>query len=147
MDSELALYNRLGDLYLKQNDANRAVVMYEKAAKRYTETGFPNSSIALYNKILRSAPGRTAAYLELGKLMVERGFAAEAKKHFREYIERMDRGGKLDAALDSLKGFADSSTNTEDSRITVAELLMEAAHTDEAREQLAKLYAEAEAEG
>ena len=147
MDSELALYNRLGDLYLKKNDANRAVEMYEKAAKRYTETGFPNSSIALYNKILRSAPGRTRAYLELGKLMVERGFAAEAKKHFREYIERMDKGGKLNVALDSLKRFADSSTNTEDSRITVAELLTEAAHTDEAREQLAKLYAEAEAEG
>lgn len=147
MDSELPLYNKLGDLYLKKNDGNRAVEMYEKAAKRYNETGFPNSSIALYNKILRSAPGRTVAYLELGKLMVERGFAAEAKKHFREYIERMDKGGKLDYALDCLKSFADSSTNTEDTRITVAELLKEAAHTDEARDQLAKLYAEAEAEG
>ncbi len=147
MDSELPLYNKLGDLYLKKNDGNRAVEMYEKAAKRYTETGFPNNSIALYNKILRSAPGRTGAYLELGKLMVERSFAAEAKKHFREYIERMDKGGQLNQALDSLKTFADSSTNTEDSRITVAELLKEAAHTDEARDQLAKLYAEAEAEG
>ena len=147
MDAELALYNKLGDLYLKNNSVNDAVEIYEKAARRYTETGFPNNSIALYNKILRSAPGRTDAYLELGKLMIERSFAAEAKKHFREYVERMDKNGKMDYAFDALKKFADSSANTEDTRVTVAELLEEMAKTDDAREQLEKLYAEAESEG
>ncbi|MCH9015288.1 MAG: tetratricopeptide repeat protein [Gemmatimonadetes bacterium] len=147
MDAELALYNKLGDLYLKKNSVNDAVEIYEKAARRYTETGFPNNSIALYNKILRSAPGRTEAYLELGKLMIERRFTPEAKKHFREYVERMDKNGKTDYAFDALKKFADSSANTEDTRVTVAELLEEMAKTDDAREQLAKLYAEAESEG
>ena len=47
MDAELALYNKLGDLYLKKNSVNDAVEIYEKAARRYTETGFPNNSVAL----------------------------------------------------------------------------------------------------
>ena len=73
IDSDLALYNKLGDLFLKAGRVADAVATYEKAANRYADGGFPNNAIALCNKVLRNAPGRTPVYLKLAKLMLERG--------------------------------------------------------------------------
>ena len=56
MDHELAVYNKVGDLYLKINQVNAAVEMYERAAHRYVDSGLPNNAIALCNKILLNAP-------------------------------------------------------------------------------------------
>ena len=76
-----------------------AVELYERAANRYAEQGFPNNAIALCNKILRASPGRTPVYLKLAKLMVERGFLAEAKRNLLEYAQRMQENGKLEEAI------------------------------------------------
>jgi tetratricopeptide (TPR) repeat protein len=121
--------------------------MYERAVAKYTEGGFYNNAIALCNKVLRNAPGRTHIYLRLAQLMVQRGFVAEAKQNLLEYADRMKNAGKLDEAFRALKEFADLSPNNEEIRLVLAEQLKAAARTDEAREQLAKLYHEAQASG
>lgn len=124
-----------------------AVDMYERAVTKYTDGGFYNNAIALCNKVLRNAPGRTHMYLKLAQLMVQRGFVAEAKQNLLEYADRMNNAGKLDEAFRALKEFADLSPNNEEIRLVLAEQLKAAARTDEAREQLAKLYHEAQATG
>ncbi len=121
--------------------------MYERAIARYQEYGFPNNAIALCNKVLRNAPGRTHIYLRLAQLMVERGFVAEAKQNLLEYADRMQKAGKTDEAFHALKEFADLSPDNEEIRLLLAEQLKAAARNAEARDQLAKLYAEAEATG
>jgi tetratricopeptide (TPR) repeat protein len=145
--NELALFNRVGDLYFKLQKVPEAVDMYERAANLYAEYGFPNNAIALCNKVLRNAPGRTHVYLRLAQLMVERGLTAQAKENLLEYAERMQSAGKTDEAFRALKEFADLSPNNEEIRLLLAEQLKGAARTAEAREQLAKLFAEAEATG
>ena len=147
IDSDLALYNKLGDLYLKAGQTIAAVETYEKAVSRYADGGFPNNAIALCNKVLRTAPGRTPVYLKLAKLMLERGFTSEAKRNLLEYAERMQRAGQLEEAFKALREFADLSPDNEEIRLLLAEQLKAAARTDEAREQLSKLYAEVEAHG
>ncbi|MDH3455874.1 MAG: tetratricopeptide repeat protein [Gemmatimonadota bacterium] len=147
MDAELAIYNKLGDLYVRVGKVPSGVATYEKAVDRYTENGFPNNAIALCNKILRNAPGRTPVYLKLAKLMVDRGFVAEAKRNLLEYAARMQKSGKLEDSFDALKEFADLSPDNEEIRLLLAEQLKAAARTEEAREQLAKLYAEVESTG
>jgi tetratricopeptide (TPR) repeat protein len=132
---------------VKAGKTGPAVDTYEKAANRYEENGFPNNAIALCNKVLRNAPGRTPVYLKLGKLMLERGFVSEAKRNLLEYAERMQKAGQLEQAFKALKEFADLSPDNEEIRLLLAEQLKAAARTDEAREQLAKLYAEVEAQG
>ncbi len=145
LDEELALFNKVGDLYQKLGRIQQAVEMWERGVDRYVEGGFHNNAIALCNKILRYAPGRTPVYLRLAQLMIKRGFIAEAKQHLLEYADRMNRAGQLDEAFRALKEFADLSADNEEIRLLLAEQLKAAARTDEAREQLAKLYHETKA--
>jgi tetratricopeptide (TPR) repeat protein len=147
LTDELALYNKLGDLYLKRGDVASAVEQYETAVTHYAEQGFPNNAIALCNKVLRNAPGRTHVYLKLAKLMMQRGFVAEAKQNLLEYAERMQKAGQIEDAFHALKEFADLSPDNEEIRLLLAEQLKNAARTDEAREQLAKLYHEVQESG
>jgi tetratricopeptide (TPR) repeat protein len=147
LDTELALYNKIGDLYLKINDTIKAVETYERGVSRYADSGFPNNAIALCNKILRIAPARTPVYLKLAKLMLDRGFVAEAKQNLLEYAERMQRSGQTDEAFHALREFADLSPHNEEIRLLLAEQLKLAARTEEARAELAKLYAVVEASG
>jgi tetratricopeptide (TPR) repeat protein len=147
LTSELGLFNKVGDLYIKVSKVAEAVEAYERAANLYAEAGFPNNAIALCNKVLRNAPARTHIYLKLAMLMVERGFVAEAKQNLLEYADRMQKAGKTDEAFRALKEFADLSPDNEEIRLLLAEQLKGAARTVEAREQLAKLYHEAEASG
>jgi tetratricopeptide (TPR) repeat protein len=142
LDDELALFNKVGDLYQKAGNVQSAVEMWERGVDHYVEGGFHNNGIALCNKILRNAPGRTHVYLRLAQLMVQRGFVSEAKQNLLEYAERMKKAGQLDAAFKALKEFADLSPDNEEIRLLLAEQLKAAARTDEAREQLAKLYHE-----
>ncbi len=147
MGDELALYNKLGDLYLKRGDVASAVEQYEAAVNHYAEQGFPNNAIALCNKVLRNAPGRTHIYLKLAKLMMQRGFVSEAKQNLLEYADRMQKAGQIEDAFHALKEFADLSPDNEEIRLLLAEQLKNAARTDEAREQLAKLYQELQEAG
>ncbi len=138
----MALFNKVGDLYQKVGNIQSAVDQWERGVDHYVDTGFHNNAIALCNKILRNAPARTHVYLKLAQLMVQRGFVSEAKQNLLEYAERMKKAGQLDAAFKALKEFADLSPDNEDIRLLLAEQLKAAARTDEAREQLAKLYHE-----
>ncbi len=140
MDSELNLYNKIGDLYLKTNDVNAAVEMYERAAKRYAESGLPNNAIALCNKILRTAPGRTGTYLMLGELMLQRGFGGEAKQYLIEYARRMSKAGRVEEAFGALKKFADASPDDQEVRTMLTEQLEAAVQEDPENEQLAQLF-------
>ena len=70
---DVALFNRVGDLLLRQGNVADAVDYYEQAVDRYGETGFFNNAIALCNKILRHSPGRTSVYYKLGKISAQKG--------------------------------------------------------------------------
>src|SRR6476469_8494013 len=103
---DVALFNRVGDLILRQGKVAEAVDYYEKAVDRYRETGFLNNAIALCNKILRHSPGRASVYYKLGRISAEKGFKNDAKINFLEYADRMQKSGKPEEAFRALKEFA-----------------------------------------
>jgi len=106
---DLSVFNRVGDLYLKVKDPAQAADYYDRAVDKYAELGFHNNAIAMCNKVLRNAPGRQTTYLKLAKLYAAKGFVAEAKLHFVEYAERMQKIGKIQHAFAALKEFTDIS--------------------------------------
>jgi tetratricopeptide (TPR) repeat protein len=113
-EADLALYNRVGDLYTKVNDTTNAIQYYERAIDKYNEVSLVNPAIALCNKVLRLSPGRAATYLKLGMLFAKKGFAAEAKQNLIEYADRMQKAGQLEEAFKALKKFAEMTPGQQD---------------------------------
>ena len=144
---DLAIYNRVGDLYLKANEPGAAVQAYEKAADLYKEQGFYNNAIALCGKILRVNPGRIQTYLTLAHLHARKNVVIEAKKNLLEYLERMNALGQLDQAFKAVKDFADQFPSNKEIRLMLSELLRASDRFEEAREQLEKLASDLEARG
>ncbi len=146
-EADVALYNRVGDLLVRRGDVGSAVDHYEKAVDLYTDGGFFNNAIALCNKILRNAPGRTSIYYKLGKISAKKGFVNDAKQNFLEYADRMQRAGELEEAFRALKEFADLCPDQDDIRLMLADQLVRKDRKNEAIEQLQVLYEKFQAEG
>jgi tetratricopeptide (TPR) repeat protein len=135
-ETDIALWNRVGDLHLRLGETERAVDAYERAVSGYMESGLYNNAIALCRKILRLVPGRGAVYLKLGQISAAAGFLADARQNFLEYAQRMKRAGNLDASFDALKEFADLSPDDTDVRKLLADQLLSHDRKDQAVEQL-----------
>src|SRR5471032_1459566 len=138
---DVGLYNRVGDLLVRQGNTPDAVTLYERAVDLYAEGGFFNNAIALCNKILRTSPGRATVYYKLGKISAAKGFNGDAKSNFLEYADRMQKAGQIDEAFRALKEFADLCPDQDDIRLMLAEQLTKADRKKEALEQLQLLYA------
>ncbi len=132
---------------MRQSNVSEALAYYEKAVDMYAERGFLNNAIALCNKILRQSPARTNVYYKLGRISASKGFKSDARKNFLEYADRMQKGGNIDEAFRALKEFADLCPDQDDIRLFLADLLTKEQRTDEAVDQLERLYAKLEAEG
>ena len=146
-DVDVALYNRVGDLLIRQNNVGDAVTYYEKAVDHYAEAGLFNNAIALCNKILRQSPGRTEVYYKLGKISAQKGFISDAKANFLEYAGRKQKGGQIDEAFRALKEFADLCPDQDDIRLMLADQLVKADRKEEALDQLNLLYGHLEDAG
>ncbi len=137
---DVALYNRVGDLLMRQGVTADAVTLYERAVDLYAEGGFFNNAIALCNKVLRTSPGRASVYYKLGKISAAKGFKGDAKQNFLEYADRMQKAGKKDEAFRALKEFAELCPDQDDIRLMLADQLLKADRKDEALEQLSSLH-------
>jgi len=146
-DIDVGLYNRVGDIYLKQGNVADAVDYYEQAVDKYAESGFFNNVIALCNKILRNSPGRASIYYKLGKISAQKGFVSDAKINFLEYADRMQKAGKKDEAFRALKEFADLCPDQDDVRLLLADQLSKQERGSEALDQLQVLYERYTAQG
>jgi len=144
---DVALFNRVGDLMVKQGKVGGAVDFYERAVDHYVDGGFFNNAIALCNKILRSSPGRATVYYKLGKISAHKGFKGDAKQNFLEYADRMQKAGQMDEAFRALAEFADLCPDQTDIRLMLADQLTKAGKKDEAVEQLQILHEQLDAEG
>jgi len=146
-EGDVALFNRVGDLLLRQGNVGAAVDHYERAVDLYAEGGFHNNAIALCSKILRNAPGRTSIYYKLGRISAQKGFTSDAKTNFLEYADRMQRIGQVEEAFRALKEFADLCPDQDDIRLMLADQLVRADRKPEAVEQLQLLYDKLQLEG
>ncbi len=146
-EPEVALYNRVGDLLLRVGNVDEAIRYYGKAVDLYAEGGFLNNAIALCNKILRHDPSQTAVHYTLGRISARKGFRSDAKHHFLEYAERMQRAGEIDESFRALKEFADLCPDQDDIRLMLAEQLTKHERGGEAIEQLQILHERLLAEG
>ncbi|HSL70660.1 MAG TPA: hypothetical protein VK864_10495, partial [Longimicrobiales bacterium] len=105
-ETELPLYNRIGDLYVRLGAPVDAVTYYERAADLYAEAGLYNNAIALCNKALRYMPSRLELVRKLGQFSAAQGFITDARRWYLEYAESQLKQGELDDAFRALEDFA-----------------------------------------
>ncbi len=146
-DADLQLYNRVGDLLMRQGSTSEGLAYYERAIDVYADRGYLNNAIALCNKILRQSPARTSVYYKLGRISANKGFKNDAKRNFLEYADRMRQGGNINEAFRALKEFADLCPDMDEIRLMLADMLQKEDRKGEAIEQLERLHAKLESEG
>ena len=133
---DVSLFNRVGDLHLRQGRSTEALQAYERAADLYIERGFHNNAIALCNKILRQDPRRADVHYKLGRVSAMKGFRTDARQHFLEYAALMQGAGRLDEAFAALQEFADLAPEHDDLRLLLADQLARHDRVEQAVEQL-----------
>ncbi len=81
------LHLKLGDLYIKDNDEERAVEEYLKVARLYGEEDLNFRAISMYKKILSINPKLTEAFHEIAKLYLKEGLTGSAKNYYQGVLE------------------------------------------------------------
>lgn len=112
VEPDLAIYNRVGDLYLRLGRVEDAVEYYELAADHYGAAGLGNNAIALCSKALRYQPNRASLYRKLARFCAQQGFRSDARRWFLEYAVRMESAGtpgEAIAALSETPGLAEDA--------------------------------------
>jgi tetratricopeptide (TPR) repeat protein len=136
---DLSLYNRIGDLHLRQNDPSKAVRSYLDAVERYAEQELYGGAIALCDKILRVAPERVDVYRTLGRLHAATGLVAEARTNFLEYASRLEEQGDQEGPLEAFLELA-RLTSDRELHLEMIDRLLERGQRDRATAELAELY-------
>lgn len=137
--ADLGLYNRLGDLYLRNGNRQDAVEAFDRAAAQYESQQLYSNAIALCKKILRYAPDALAVHRRVGRLLALSGLTAEARVHYLAYAGTRDREGAPGEGADALLELLEV-TSDEDTRLAAADLLRKADRTGEAVEQLQRTW-------
>jgi len=77
--------NRMGDLYNRIGQIDKAVELYERIAGTFATDGFFNKAIAMYKKINRLAPDRVDIFTRLAELYLQQGLTFEAKSQYQPW--------------------------------------------------------------
>ena len=137
---DIGLYNRVGDIQVRQGQIADAVVNYEHAIALYVEAELPNNAIAVCKKIVRNMPMSHKAYLLMGQIRGTQGLIADARQNFLTYAERMQADGDINEGLRALTELADLAPEDMEIRLAVAAQMHGHGRTEDAVAQLQAGY-------
>jgi tetratricopeptide (TPR) repeat protein len=78
---------KLGDLYLRRGNLDKAIKEYFKIGEHYISEELDLKAIAMFRKILVLNPGMTDSYYKLAELYYRRGLFGEAKLQYHKLLE------------------------------------------------------------
>jgi tetratricopeptide (TPR) repeat protein len=113
--------NMLGDLYVKIDDKDQAVVCFTKVAEHYSKQGFAQKAIAVYNKVAKLTPNSVEVSAKLAPLYHLKGSIADAKTHYSVVADFYQEQGKKIEALNIWKRIAELDPNNTDIYLKLAE--------------------------
>lgn len=124
--------NRLGDLYGRVGEIDKAVELYGAVAEKFEDQGFVPKAIAMYKKINRLAPQRLDIFERLGELYVEQGLLVEAKGQFQMLAEHYAKNDDMESAFRVNQRLIDIAPNDASLRLKFADLLLESGSSEDA---------------
>jgi tetratricopeptide (TPR) repeat protein len=81
------LHLKLGDLYLKNGEEDKAIQAYLKVAGLYREEDLNFRAISIYKKILSINPKFTEAFHKIAILYLKEGLAGNAKNYYQSILQ------------------------------------------------------------
>jgi len=96
-------YNRLGDLYIRDNRVKESIDAYKKGIDAYRNDTFSRNAIAVCKKILRYDPDNIETYKTIAELLVELDEKSDAVHYFFEYIEKQRAQNNVDEVIKTLE--------------------------------------------
>jgi tetratricopeptide (TPR) repeat protein len=81
------LHLKLGDLYLKNGEEDKAIQAYLKVASLYGEEDLNFRAISIYKKILSISPKFTEAFHKIAILYLKEGLAGNAKNYYQSILQ------------------------------------------------------------
>lgn len=129
---DIATTNMLGDLYAKTHETNSAVECYTAVAEHYGKQGFAAKAIAVYNKIVKIAPGSPDISKKLAELYVQKGSINDARMHYTTLAESYEASGRKVDALTVWKQIADLDPNNTETYKTLGDSFLKEGQNAEA---------------
>jgi tetratricopeptide (TPR) repeat protein len=97
------LHLKLGDLYLKNGEEDKAVQAYLKVATLYGEDDLNFRAISIYKKILSINPKFTEAFHKIAILYLKEGLAGNAKNYYQSVLQINPRDSEALKALKNIE--------------------------------------------
>ncbi len=116
--------NRVGDLYGRLGQVDKAIELYERIADHFTKDGFSTKAIAILKKINRLDPQRLDIFERLAELYVEQGLTVEAKREYQVLADWYMKHDEPEKAIGNLQKLVDLEPDNHASAIRLADLLL-----------------------
>jgi tetratricopeptide (TPR) repeat protein len=97
------LHLKLGDLYLKNGEEDKAIQAYLKVATLYGEEDLNFRAISIYKKILSINPKFTQAFHHIAILYLKEGLAGNAKNYYQSILQINPRDSEALKALKNIE--------------------------------------------
>ena len=96
------LYLKLGDLYFKIGENEKAISEYMKLAGIYAEEDLNSRAISIYKKILAIHPKHIDALHKIARLYLKEGLAGDARNYYQSILESKPDDQEAQKALSNL---------------------------------------------
>jgi tetratricopeptide (TPR) repeat protein len=118
---DMSTLNMLGDLHAKNGDKRDAVNCYMQVAEYYSNQGFAQKAIAVYNKVTKIQPDSPDVTAKLADLHRSKGSLSEARSHYLSLAEHYKKNGRRLEALAMYKQIALLDPNNPEVCLNLAE--------------------------
>jgi tetratricopeptide (TPR) repeat protein len=139
--------NTLGDLYVRAQQADKAVEQFSRIADHLAHEGFLPKAAALYKKALKVKPGDEHALLQAAEIAVRQGLLAEAKQYLAQVVTVRRSAGNLAGAAEVLVRVGTLDPDDVEARLVAARAVAEAGQGEVAAVEFLSVADELEARG
>lgn len=130
--SDANTINRVGDLYGRVGQVDKAIELYERIADNFTQDGFIPKAIAILKKINRLAPQRLDIFEKLADLYIQQGLMVEAKSQYQVLAEWYQKNNDAVHAIGAHQKLVQLDPNNHMAHLRLADLLLKHGDADEA---------------
>jgi len=121
---DTTIINRVGDLYGRVGQLQKAIELYEEIADHFTRDGFTTKAIAILKKVQRLDPQRLDIFERLAGLYFDQGLMIEAKREYQILAEWYVKNGELEKAIEAHEKLVDLDPSNHVSALRLADLLL-----------------------